>query len=121
MGIEKFKDAQLQDIVDDPSKYGAPTFDEFRRHPEKWLGRADDSLSSADQGSQFLKNVKRHIYEIEGYRCKTIEEVEKIAASQGIPLRMLDYRAELVPIGGGKADILVKFISKEQRENRADW
>lgn len=121
MGIEKFKEVQLQDIVDDPSKYGAPTFDEFRRHPEKWLGRADEKLISADQGSQVLGNVQRHIYEIEGYRCKTIEEVERVAKSQGIPLKELDYRAQLIPCGGGKADVLVKFISKVVRENRANW
>lgn len=121
MGIDKFKDAQMDDIMSDPSKYGAPTFEEFRSNPEKWLGRDDDKFVSADKGSQVLSNVRKHIYEIEGYRCKTLEEVEKIAASQGIPLRSLDYRPELIPLGGGQADILVKFVSKDGREARANW
>lgn len=111
----------MEDIVADPTKYGAPTFEEFRRSPERFLGRQDQILSSADKGSKFLNNVQRHIYEIEGYRCKTIEEVERVAASQGIPLRELDYRPELIPQGGGRADILVKFVSKTTRDARADW
>lgn len=121
MGIENFTEADMEDIKANPAKYGAPTFEEFKRNPEKWTGRHDDLLSSADKGSQILKGVQKHIYEIEGYRCSTLEEVEKIAASQGIPIRSLDYRPELIPLGGGKANILVKFVSKDVRERRADW
>lgn len=106
----------------DLTAWGAPTFEEFCRNPEKWRGREDDSLASADVGSQTLKGmVKKHIYEIEGYRCKSLEEVERVARNQGIPIRELDYRPELIPIGAGKCDILVKFVSKQEREKRATW
>lgn len=121
--LERFAEIQSPDeIMANPEAFGMPTFAEFAKNPEKWLGRDDDKLAWADAGSRALeKHVQRHIYEIEGYRCKTIEEVEKIASSQGIPLRELDYRPSVVPTGGGKCDILVKFVNKADREKRKLW
>ena len=98
-----------------------PTFEEYKRNRDRYLGRADDILSSADAGSKLVKTVQRHIYEIEGYRCKSLEEVERVAASQGIPLAQLDYRPCIVPQSGHKCDILVKFVPKHTREKRQSW
>lgn len=98
-----------------------PTFEEFKRNRERYLGRDDDALASADSGSKVLNQVQRHVYEIEGYRCRTLEEVERIANAQGIPMRQLDYRACIIPQSGHKCDILVKFVPKHTRERRASW
>lgn len=112
----------IEEIMSDPTAYGLPTFEEFAKNSEKYLGRDDEKLGLADAGSRNLeKHVQRHIYEIEGYRCKTLEEVERIAKSQGIPLRELDYQPMVQPTGGGKCDILVRFVSKAKREQRKLW
>lgn len=114
------KDAQ--EILENPSKFGMPTFEEFARNSEKYLGREDDGFAQVDRGSRNLdRHVERHIYEIEGYRCKTLEEVERVAASQGIALGELDYQPQVIPLGGGKCNILVKFVSKVERQKRALW
>lgn len=96
------------------------TFEEFKRRRESYLGLSDsEDFGLIDRGSQVLKKqVKRHIYEIEGYRCNSLEEVERVAAAQGIPLRALDYRAMVQPLGAGKCDILIRFVSKTTREAR---
>jgi hypothetical protein len=100
----------------------APSFEEFKRNREKYLGRDDEDFGIIDKGSQSIKRtVHRHIYEIEGYRVKTLEEVERIAINQGIPIRELDYRPQVVPLGGGKCDILVKFLPQKERTKRALW
>lgn len=100
----------------------APTFEEFQKNRDHYLGRDFDKLSEVDNGSTMLnKLISRTRYEIEGYRCDTLEEVEKVAKNQGIPLRELDYRPQIMPIGGGKCDILVKFVSKNVREQRETW
>lgn len=115
-------DREWEELLENPNKFGAPTFDEFVANREKYIGRDDDRFSEADRGSSHLKSVvQRHVYEIEGYRCKTLEEVEKVARNQGINLRELDYRPEVIPLGGGKCDLLVKFISKDEREKRSNW
>ncbi len=107
------------DIYEDPHAYGAPTLEEFKRNKEKYLGRDDEALSSVSKGGEISNNfTQKHVYEIEGYRCKTLEEVERVALSQGIPLRSLDFRAILIPQGAGKGNLLIKFISKDERVRR---
>lgn len=98
----------------------APTFEEFKRNRDKFIGRPDDTLSNIDKGTHLLSQyVKRHIYEIAGHRCKTLEEVERIASDYNIPLDK--FTAECVPLGGGKCDFLVKFVSEPERRRRASW
>lgn len=114
--------ATFDEVMAEPESYGLPTFDQFVKNAEKYNGRDDDRFAEADKGSTHLKgHVQRHIYEIEGYRCRSLEEVERVAKSQGINIRELDYRPQVVPQGGGKCDLLVKFISKDQREKRKLW
>lgn len=105
----------IDDIYDNPHDFGAPTLEEFAKNREKWMGRDDDALISVTEGGQGIKkDYRRHQYEIEGYRCRTLEEVERIARSQGIAIRDLDYRAILIDQGCGKNDVLVKFMKKEE-------
>jgi len=112
----------MDDIFTNPQKYNMPTFEEFKKNYEFWTGRADEKFAQVDKGSQNLaKYVKKHVFEIEGRRCKTLEEVERIANDFGIPIKELDYTAEIMPLGGGKCDILVKFMSKAERERRDKW
>lgn len=118
----KFAQSGMEDILKDPEAFGAPTFEQFKKNREKYMGRDDETLALVDRGSHNLKRVvDKYTYEIEGFRCDTLEKVEQIAADYGIALRELDYRPELIPQGGGKAKMLIKFISKEDREKRALW
>ena len=121
MSFNEEKEEQI-DLMAIARAHGMPTFDQFYRDPSILLGRDDEILASADAGSRNLdRHVQRHMYEIEGYRCKTLEEVERVALSQGINIRELDYRPQVMPTGAGKCDILVRFVSKEQREKRKLW
>lgn len=116
----KNKSQAFAELRENPHKFGAPTFEEFKRNRDKYLGRSDDTLSSIDKGTELLSQyVKRHIYEIAGHRCKTLEEVERIASDYNIPLN--NFTAECLPLGGGKCDFLVKFISPDERKSREDW
>lgn len=122
-GCAKFKDAAFEDLVQNPNKFGLPTFEEFKNNREKWLGKRDDSFDQVDKGSKNLSRmVKKQKYEIAGRKCKSLEEVERVAHCElGIDIDKLDYRPELIPQGGGTCDVLVKFVSKEERERRKDW
>jgi hypothetical protein len=113
----------MDDISGYLKKVGFPSFDEFCANAEKYMGRDDDRLAEVDRGhtGKVRQVVSRQTYEIEGYKCKTLEEVERIAKERGIPLRELDYRPQLIPMGAGKADVLVRFISKAKRETRGEW
>ena len=116
------EDEVWQELTTNPNKFGMPTFDEYVRNRDKYIGSEEETLASADRGSTALnRTVKRHVYEVEGYRCKSLEEVERIARSQGIDLRKLDYRPQLVQAGAGKYDVIVRFVSKDDREKREAW
>ena len=122
MDLSKFNSLEMQELMRDPSKYNAPTWEEFKKNPDKYLGKSDQVLATVDKGSHNLQRVvEKYVYEIEGFRCNTLEEVERIAGDYGIPLKQLDYRPELIPQGGGKSKMLVKFVSKDMREKRALW
>jgi hypothetical protein len=100
---------------------GAPTFQEFKKNRERWVGRPDDKLAEVDKGGKINRTTQKHIYEIEGFRCKSLEEVERVARSQGIPIKDLDYKPEVMPNAGHKHDLLVKFMPKSERDRRKDW
>ena len=118
----KIEDATWDEFSTKPEAFGFPSLERWKTEREKYLGRDDDTLASADKGSTLLsKSVKRHVYEIEGYRCKNLEEVERVAREQGINLKALDYRPQLVQAGAGKYDIIVRFVSKTQRDKRDSW
>ena len=118
----KIEDATWEEFSTNPEAFGFPSLERWKTEREKYLGREDDTLASADKGSTLLsKSVKRHVYEIEGYRCKNLEEVERVAREQGINLKALDYRPQLVQAGAGKYDIIVRFVSKTQRDKRDAW
>lgn len=120
--LAKLKELDAQYLFDNPEEFGLPTFEQFRRNPEKYIGREDERLEEVDRGGEQIRNVvQRHIYEIEGYRCKSLEEVERVASQQGIPLRELDYRPEVVPTSAGKCDLLVRFVNKNTRARRREW
>lgn len=120
--LKQFADATFDDVMEDPTKFGLPTFDEFAKNPDLLFGKEDERLTEVERGSTNLNRVvKRYIYEIEGYRCKTLQEVERVARSMGINLRELDYQPQMEPNTSGKFDIKVKFVSKADRQKRQNW
>lgn len=112
----------IDDIYENPTDFGLPTFEDFKKNKEKLVGREDDALSSVSRGGEISNRfTQKHVYEIEGYRCKSLEEVERVAKEQGVPLRSLDFRAMLIPQGAGKGNLLIKFMSKEEINKRAGF
>ena len=120
--LKQLADATFDDVMEDPTKFGLPTFDEFAKNPDLLFGKEDERLAEVERGSTNLNRVvKRYVYEIEGYRCKSLQEVERVARSMGINLRELDYQPQMEPNTSGKFDIKVKFVSKADRQKRQNW
>jgi hypothetical protein len=97
-------------IWDNPHKFGMPTFEEFCKDPDKWRQKEDEQFALADKGSSILKHyVTKQIYEIDGYRCRSLDEVDKIAKSQGYSLDQLEFSPVIIPDVGRKCKLLVRF------------
>jgi hypothetical protein len=121
MSLAKFDEEFLQN----PTKYGFCTFSEFQKNPDKWRPQKDMLLHSVDNGatSDTLKDkIRGYRYFLEGYRCETIEEVERQARSMGI-----DHHDLVVGVivrdktDNGKEILHVHFMSKETVEKRKTW
>lgn len=107
----------VEDIMADPTRFGLPTFDEFKKNPDAYKKREDQELISADGSSQvFRKLINKQRYAVNGYECKSLEEVERVARAEGI-WDNLAFVPQIIPIGAGKCDILIHFVSKDREQN----
>jgi hypothetical protein len=107
----------MADIVAHPEKYGAPTFEEFRKNPNKYMRGPEQSLTAVQNEGTIRNLVERHKYFFRSgsgisYECKTLEEVQKVAHSEGVPTSLLDYDPQVVPLGNGKCEMKITFYRK---------
>lgn len=113
----------IEDLVNDPHRFGLPTLEEFQRNPDYWRekfnGRWDAKLASADAGSKVLgRVVSRQVWEVAGQRTDKPEVAERLAVENGINLRSGEYdlQPELIPEGGGKAYVLIKVVPRPRQK-----
>lgn len=103
-----------------PDKFGAPGFEEFKRSTAKYLGKGTEEIFDwVDNGSHMLNPyIKKYKFEILGHRTDKLEKLYNIIRDYGIPFSQLEFQPELIPLGGGKCDVLVKFLPRLERERR---
>lgn len=100
--VERLASADAVDIIEDPRKFGLPTFEEFSRNPEKWRRPPDEILRSADKGSSILRKLKEHRYYFEKIPCKSLEHVETVAKNEGVDTTTMQLKVGLESIGAGQ-------------------
>jgi len=110
----------LEDIISNPTRFGMPTFEEFRKNKEKYLGRADDMIAAIDRGDPLLGC--RQKYYVEHYRVESLEHAERIARDMGLSL-FHDFviDPQLRPDDSGGFYNEVTFRAKGLLEERAAW
>lgn len=105
----------VDDIIDNPQKYGLPTFQEFAKNPSKWKQGVEELFETVDRGSTQLKPlIRKHEYRILGYKCKTLEEVQRIMNAEGIKLEDCDIKGDLKEESAGKLKVIVDFVPKNK-------
>lgn len=110
----------IEDIMADPNRYGAPTFDQFKNNYGAYQRRHDDAMTAISQGpSAFRKDLNRIIYQVNGVELLGEDAVEAALLDHGYSLQDIDIenrnsrlkkQIEMVPQGGGKYDIVVNFL-----------
>jgi hypothetical protein len=116
-----YDDNELETIFNNPKAYGLPTFDEFAHKPEILLGRDDEQLASVANGTKFVREIYKHVYFLEGYRCDSLEDVERMAGNMGIAIKDLDWIPELRSAQNGKYINEIRFFHKSNMSRRKDW
>lgn len=115
----------IEDLAENPTKWGMPTFEQFRKNKERWMGRADDEIAAIDRGDPLLGCRQRYYIEDSGtgkHRVESLEQAERIAVDMGLNL-FHDFITDpqLRPDGAGGFLNEVTFRSKRSIEKRIRW
>lgn len=108
---------EFQQILADPKRFGAPTFEEFVKDPEKYLGKRDDFFVSAEDGAVLLKQsnlVKDQLYCLGNNKTDSLEEFSRWLQDEGIDVRNIEWCPELEKVEGGQYRILVGIKLKNK-------
>jgi len=108
---------QLEDLLNNPARFGLPTFEEFCLNPDRYFAKETDILDCVDESGHILRKsnlIKGQVYELEGYRCDSLEKVQDLATEMGIKLSELDMKPDLQKDLAGKYLIHIKFTRKRK-------
>lgn len=97
-------------------KMGFPTFDEFKKNPDKWRKRPDEILESADQSTQAFRNdvkTQRYFWE-DKYEVDSLEDIERICREEGVNRGDLEMEPIVRQVNEGKVEVLVRFWAPEK-------
>jgi len=95
-----------------------PTFDEFRKNPDKWRLRPEELFESADASTQtFRRQLKdQKYYWKDQFDCgDSLEKVERIAKEEGFTIGDLEMQPKARPKNGTSQDdmeIVIHFWPK---------
>ena len=110
----------VEKLAADPHRFGLPTFAEYCKNRDKWMGRPDDAMVSITEGPKNHRaGLQRIIYKIHGVTLPSEESVEAALGDHGYGLDDIDLKKqdsrlkktiEVIPQGAGKYDIVVDFL-----------
>lgn len=111
----------MEDLMANPTKYGVPTFAEYKKNRDKWNpgGREDESMIVLTDGPQkFRKDLLKIKLKINGHEMPP-EKIEVELKNHGYTLADIDLEnrnsrlrkdIQMHPQGGGKYDVVVNFL-----------
>jgi hypothetical protein len=107
----------LDEVIANPHKFGAPTLEEFCRDPGKWREPANHIWDLMDDSKTKLKKILRKKYYkvVSGpneYKTDTIEKAFTICQSEGINTNDIVWLPEIVQYDSMKMDIVITIKSK---------
>lgn len=121
---QTLSDLTLEDLYEDPKRFGMPTFEEFRKDPEKYKGRHDELLALADASStvkELRDKIQTQTYKCMGFDCgKSLEKVERIVKEEGYTMTQMDMVPRIYPEAGGKIRIETEFVVKPGVQKTVD-
>jgi len=110
--MNNFMHLTIEDIIANPKKYGAPTFEEFKKNPEKFRRSKEALITSADGGTKNIKGIKRHTYKVDGIKCESPEHCQRTMIERGLTEKDLNLTVELEDMKNGEIVAHVHFKRK---------
>lgn len=113
---ESLMNAELDDLYENPGKFGLPTLAEFSRNPGKWRAGPEDTFITLSDGTKIVKNIRRHIYYVAGEVTESLERVQKVCEDEG--WGEVSFIPELRQDVSGKLDAHIEVLPKAVAEER---
>lgn len=111
---------EMEDIVKNPKKYGAPTYEEFCANPDKYrpIMNARQQLDLIDNGGQNLKRyTKTKVFEVLGQTFNSLERAENFCKEHGLP--MGNWKVVASNMGGQFAEERVIFGAESKEDKKS--
>lgn len=109
----------VEDVMLDPHRYGLPTLEEYKRNPSAYKMGSEYLLGTVDRGSKvFTKGFKRYTFEIAGYKARSLEEVQTIAANEGLDWQSMDILPIVIPGTFGESRVHVRFEQRKAQDEK---
>lgn len=118
-GAIDFSSLTIEDLAANPGKFGIPTFEQFCANPDRYRRKRTMSMDMLSNGPrQFRRDLNKIIYKINGHEMPE-DHVERALGDHGYTLADIDLlnrgtrlkkEVNMIPLGGGKYDIVVNFL-----------
>lgn len=106
------------DIMENPTKYGLPTFEDYCKDRERYLGYSDQLFRTIDAGPQNAERLRKLMHKmrfrVAGHYVKTVEKLQSVAREEWGDDVKLEMYPQMLPIGGGKWECVVEVMPKSQ-------
>jgi hypothetical protein len=121
--LSDYATATLEDLKNDPKRFGLPTFEEFLRLRDRERLDAEQLYFKAFSDQPGTSNVGHLLtsirYKCFGYDCgKSLEQVQRVAENEGVHYSKLEFKPEMHQDSAGKYSMTVQVASKEWFDKR---
>ena len=103
------KTVTVEDIIRDPNAYGMPSFDQFRKDPDKFRDSEGARMGRLDQGSRVFNNlVEKQTYKYKKWETTSLEEFQRVLKNEGKDFMNMKLCPQVIPTKGGKCEIVIE-------------
>lgn len=114
MSNEQFELTE-ETIMEDPHRFGLPTYEEFCKNPAKWRDNPEQSFIDADRGSTMLRqSIVKYMYVFRCWETYSLETMERILGDHGLKPKDVKMKPELIYLGAGKIKCIIEFVEKKE-------
>lgn len=107
------QDTTVNDLLQNPSYYGIPSFKEFCANPSLLRKSQEHNFEVFEnQVGKLGKVIQKKIWWMDGVRCDSPEQAQQVMKDKGLKDDDLQVAPELENIGGQKANLHIRFKRK---------
>lgn len=102
---------ELEDLMDDPHRFGLPTLEEYMKNPSRWKIKEDEVVDGIDAGDRNLGCTQE--YYVEQYKMDSLEHATQTMRNMAGSVKAFKYDPQVIPAQQG-IKLRITFRLKEE-------